>query len=434
MAHEVQRRPRSCGLGCSTTEADFLTVAGGRSMRIGHLAGALAVAASLAVGPRTEAQQVAYGASSWNTEGLGNHRAVLDVAGGTEAAWAHLPWRRRDAEPEKKAVLVHDAAGERVTNVVALDVNREYGDLAFEPASGPGTYYVYYLPHATSGRTYSPTVQYVTPEATADRGWLERHGLAEGEKWRELPQARLVRFEACSDFHRLDPMETIATEDETRALVAANPGQPLLVFPEDRLFPIRMTRDLPLRWIERGPGGPVEAEAGRNEFYAFQLGLYAAAQDANNVVVRFSDLEGEADAIPASASTCLNLSGTDWLGRPMHPQVSVPAGRVQALWCGVQVPRDAAPGTYRGRVVVSADGVPDCVVAVALTVHGAVLADGGVSDLAGMARLKWLNSTIGLDEDVTEPYTPLKVDGRTVRCLGRQVRWDDGGFLARRRK
>ena len=398
-------------------------------MRIAHLAAALWVAAGLAVGPRLGAQQVAYAVGSWKTEGLGNHRAIVEIGERTEAVWAHLPWRRRDAEPEKKAVLVYDAAGERVANAVALEVNREHGDVVFEPMSGPGTYHVYYLPHATSGLTYSPTVQYAPPEATADGAWLERNHLTEGERWRELPQATLVRFEACSEFHRLDPMEIIATEEETRALVARNPGKPLLVFPEDRRLSIRMTDDLPSRWIERGAAGGVEGEAARNEFFAFQLGLCAVGQDANNVAVRFSDLTAENYAIPASAFTCINLSGTDWLGRPMHPRVSVPAEKVQALWCGVHVPRDAGPGTYTGEVVVSADGVPDCTVPVALTVRDAVLEDGGVSDLGGMARLKWLNSTIGLDEEVTAPYTPLEVDGRTVRCLGRRVRWDDAGLL-----
>ena len=177
---------------------------------------------------------MAYGVSPWKTEGVGNHRAVVEVAERTEAVWTHLPWRRRDSDPEKKAVLVHDAAGERVKNAVALEVNREFGDVVFEPMSGPGVYYVYYLPYATSGLTYSPTVQYAPPEATADGAWLERNRLTEDERWRELPQARLVRFEGCSEFHRFDPMEIIATEEETRAIVARNPAKPQLVFPEDR--------------------------------------------------------------------------------------------------------------------------------------------------------------------------------------------------------
>jgi len=392
-----------------------------------HLA---ALAAGLTLTSGLGAQPVAYGIGSWKTEGLGNHRAVVEVAAPAEAVRVHLPWRRRDLDPEKKAVLVCNAAGDRVQNAVAPVVTREYGDLVFEPVSGAGTYHVYYLPHATSGLSYFPTVQYAPPEPTADAAWLERNGLTGGEGWRQTPEATLVRFEACSEFHRFDPMEVIATREETDALLASRPGARLLIFPEDRRLPIRMTDDLPLRWIERGPGGSVEGEAARNEYFAFQLGLLAVGQEARGVRVAFGPLQGPGAAIPADALGCPNLNGTDWLGRPLQPSVSVPAGKVQALWCGVQLPRDAAPGLYRGEVAISAEGVAETRLPIELTVRDEVLEDGGVSDLSSMARLKWLNSTIGLDEDVAEPYTPLEIDGRTVRCLGRQVRWDESGFLA----
>lgn len=62
-------------------------------MRIGYLAGALSVVASLATGSQLGAQQMAYGVSSWKTEGVGNQRAVVEVAGKAEAAWARS--RRR---------------------------------------------------------------------------------------------------------------------------------------------------------------------------------------------------------------------------------------------------------------------------------------------------------------------------------------------------
>ncbi len=56
------------------------------------------------------------------------------------------------------------------------------------------------------------------------------------------------------------------------------------------------------------------------------------------------------------------------------------------------------------------------------------LEDGGVSDLWRQARLKWLDSTLALDDEVTRPFTPLKVQGRTVHCLGREVRFAASGF------
>lgn len=52
-----------------------------------------------------------------------------------------------------------------------------------------------------------------------------------------------------------------------------------------------------------------------------------------------------------------------------------------------------------------------------------------MGDLDRLARLKWLNSTIGLDEEPTAPYNPLEVAGQSVRCLGRQVTWNAAGFL-----
>ena len=50
-----------------------------------------------------------------------------------------LDHRRRDLEPEKKEILVYAAAtGARVRNVVRVEVNREFGDLIFQPEAGAG--------------------------------------------------------------------------------------------------------------------------------------------------------------------------------------------------------------------------------------------------------------------------------------------------------
>ena len=69
-------------------------------------------------------QQVRYGTGSWDAATLGNHRAVLRVAVTTDAVWAHIPWRRRDTEPEKKAIIVTNQSGLRIPNVLRIEVNR----------------------------------------------------------------------------------------------------------------------------------------------------------------------------------------------------------------------------------------------------------------------------------------------------------------------
>ena len=109
------------------------------------LSAVLAVGLAVAMASQA-AETVPYGVGSW-PEKLGNHRAVVRVAGKAAAVWAHIPWRRRDAHPERKAVWVYDAkTNTRVRNVLRANIQRELGDIVFEPASGPGDYYVYFLP------------------------------------------------------------------------------------------------------------------------------------------------------------------------------------------------------------------------------------------------------------------------------------------------
>ena len=92
-------------------------------------------------------EQVPYGVGVWGAGDLGNHRACVYVAEPVGVVWVRIPWRRRDTAPQEKNVVVIEAAtGKRINNVCCAKINREFGDLIFEPAAGPGEYYVYYLP------------------------------------------------------------------------------------------------------------------------------------------------------------------------------------------------------------------------------------------------------------------------------------------------
>lgn len=391
------------------------------------LLAALAVSASAA--------EVKYGLGAWPEPGHGNHRALVRVAEPADAVWAHLDWRRRDREPEKKDIRVFDAAtGKRVTNVVRVSVTREAGDLVFQPATAPGTYEIYYLPYNPGTGNFDDPGTYFLPQDTADPAWAQRHGITPGGlqtgAWRSLPRAELAEIQARGEFHRMDPMEVIATEAETRALLAANPGRSYLLFPEDRRFPIRMIEDLPQRWILSGPGDSFTGEARPGEYYVFQVGVWAARRGIRNLALDLPDLTAEGgNVIPSREMTCFNLSGSDWLGRPFLKTFEVGPGQVRALWVGVQVPKDAA-GSYAGTLTVRPEGAEASSVGVRIKVAGAVLDNGGVDDLWRMSRLKWLNSTLGLDDQVIPPYTPLKVRGSTVACLQREVRFDQLGLPA----
>ena len=165
-------------------------------------------------------------------------------------------------------------------NVLRVESHRAFGSLVFEPRTAPGEYYVYYLPFKTEGPWYFPTTKYLPPSHTADAAWAAKakpivERIRQGQA-AAIPAAKVVEFQAINDFHRFDPMEVIATADETQRLLAAHRDRPYLLFPEDRKYPIRMTDDLPLRWIKAGPSAAFTGDPCRGEFYVFQIGLYAS--------------------------------------------------------------------------------------------------------------------------------------------------------------
>ena len=362
---------------------------------------------------------------AWEPAALGNHRAVLSVAAPASAVRARILWRRHDANPAAKDVVIIAAAtGETVTNVLRLRFDEALGDLVF-PAPVAGTYYAYYLPSVSRGKNY-PTSSYQKPARQADVTWLAACGLDTPEHVAAtlpgLPAAQVVALEAVDDFNRFDPMELSATAEEQAQLVTAHSGEAFLLFPEDRMNPIRMPGSLPSQWIASGPRAQFAGQAAPGEFYSFQLGLFALT-NLTGVKVAFEDLRS-ADGgrvIPASALRCINTGGTNWCGEAFTKSVAVNAGRVQALWCGVPVPDELTAGTFTGQVTVSADGYPPKPVLLTLTVSGPPLADHGDSQPAKQSRLRWLDSTLAQDEDVTKPFIPLTRTGDTVHILGRDV-------------
>jgi glycosyl hydrolase family 123 len=376
--------------------------------------------------------QVKYGVDHW-AESLGLHRAVVNVTGQADAIGVHIPWRRRDLEPEKKRIVVVDAStGEQLKNVLPVHIQREYGDLVFQPATVPGDYCIYYMPFEVQEGYGGYYGDYLPPESTAEAAWLDRHGLTEErlpqKPWKELPQAELLEIQARTEFDRFDPMEVVATKAEVEELLASHPG-PFLLFPEDRRYPIRMPDELPLRWIKQGPSHQFEGVAQRNEYYAFQIGLFAARQPLEELAVECGELRSSTGGtISGDRLTCFNLGGSDWLGQPMKKSLSVAQGQVQPLWFGLDIARDVKPGQYEGALRIGAKNAPHQQVDLVLTISSEVVEDRGDSEPWRHGRLRWLNSTIGIDNEVTDPYTALEVDGRTVRCLGRSVRFAETGL------
>jgi hypothetical protein len=358
----------------------------------------------------------------WTEDSLGNHRVVLTFNGTGKAAKVIIPWRRRDTEPENKRIIIQDAqTKQKITNVKVGTINRETGELVFEPTSGKGTYFVYYMPYKNEGRSNYPKGTYLKPENTASVAWL--NGLSSN-----IPLASVKEFQSIDAFNSFYPMEVIATKNETDALISKHKSEQFLIFPEDRLNSIRMTKDLPRRWIERGPQSRYAATALRGENFSFQLGIYAL-QNIDDVKIKFSDLKtASGKAIPASAIFCINTGGTAYDGSPLSKTVAVTKGDIQALWCGIDVPANATPAIYNGKATISINGKPAKEIQLAITVGKTLAKNGGVDEPWKMTRLGWLNSTMAQNNTVIAPYTPLTVKDNTVDLLGRKVEVNIDGF------
>jgi len=376
---------------------------------------------------------VPYGTGSWDADVFGNHRAVVRVAARADAVFAHIPWRRPDARPEDRhLVVVEGKSGGRIVNVERIRITREFGDLVFEAPSA-GDYYVYYLPNTGTGRSNYPTVTYPAPQATADTVWLKKHGLdaRSDASWTPggLPAAAIVEFQSIDPLHSFFPMQVAATRPEVAAFESQQPGAPFFVFAEDRTRPIKMASDLPLRWVRRSAGVPFTGDAMRGEFYPFQLGVYAARQDLADVTVVFSGLNRKGGgALGPSAFTCFNLGGVDSAAQPFARALAVPEGQVQPVWCGVQVPERAQPGEYQGSATVVARGTAPVTVPLTIRVAPTIIPAHGDDEPWRLSRLRWLNSTLAVDDELVQPFTPVTVSGRTVGVLGRTVTLNALGF------
>ena len=371
-----------------------------------------------------------YGVGTWNADSLGNHRVVVAVDKPADAVLATIDWRRRDLNPEAKNLIVVDAAtGERITNVCRFTIDRERGEVAFQPQTVPGEYYIYYLKNVMSGSPYYPTVNYPAFENTASADWVKKNKLS-GKKAPALPAAKVVQFQAINELNSFYPMEVIATSNETARLLKERPGEKYILFTEDRKFPIRMTTDIPYKWIADNRHDFFYGQADKGEYYVFQLGVWAARSNVENLHVDFSALTNKAtgEQIPASSFTCFNTEGTDVTGTVFEKNCSVDKGKVQALWVGTQLPEHLSAGTYQGTVTVSAANAESKAVQVSLNVSENVIANHGDNEPWRHSRLRWLNSQIGFDDEVIAPYTPLVMKDKTISCLGREVKLSDLGL------
>jgi hypothetical protein len=203
-----------------------------------------------------------------------------------------------------------------------------------------------------------------------------------------------------------------------------------IVFPEYREKPIKWydtLSDEKIKNLHHQEAFIMDAQPG--EYYIYQLGVKALKLNLADVQIAFSDLKGEnGRSIKAAKMTCFNKGGVDFKGLPFQKRINIPVNRIQALWISIDL-TGVKKGKYTGSVAVITHGEKRAV-PLLLNVAGAAVPDHGFNEGARLARLNWLNSTVGISEEITNGYIPVKTEGNKVNILGRTLTIADNGLPA----
>ncbi len=225
-------------------------------------------------------------------------------------------------------------------------------------------------------------------------------------------------------------MRRVASPDAVKRLLQEHPEAGYFCFTEDRAHDIRMTDAVPQRWVERPAHERTKFKSDclPGEFYTWQVGLFAPYKTISDVSVSFADWKNEkGQKIPAAAFRCFNLGGVDTDGQSFRKTVNISKGSVQALWIGLDVPVSAS-GVYKGNVTVKAVGAKPVEIACELAVQGSPVSNHGDDEGWRKTRLRWLDSSIGNDDEPTAPYIPVKLQKQTVSWLGGEMELSKEGL------
>ncbi|WP_418123182.1 glycoside hydrolase domain-containing protein [Chryseobacterium sp. PTM-20240506] len=354
----------------------------------------------------------------WNADELGNQRAVLWWNASSKQAKAVIPWRNINVKADQKMIIIDSLTQKQYEPDAYLNMNEEEGSFVFNPVSGKGIYYVYFLPYKLDERTNYPKATY-----------LKRTNTATAKDVGAVPLASVIRIESVDKFNSNDPMEVIATKKEIAEYMKKHEGQSYFVFPETRENPVKMNI-IPQRWVDdKKDSSVLHGNTERGLFYAFQIGVLPVKINLEKVKITASSLKSTSGAtIDSRYFNCINTNGTDYKGEKLELNANVKKDDLQAFWCGFDIPENTSPGIYEGTITIRPENAAVQTVKIVLNISGEKPVNKGFDEPWKMTRLPWLNSTLAQANTVIKPYTPLQLKGQEISLLGRKVQLDASGF------
>ena len=244
--------------------------------------------------------------------------------------------------------------------------------------------------------------------------------LSAATEFRENARARFARFGTRLQSVRSElaaPNPTLAGLNEINAELAALPGQleretSVLRFqtavrnaglPSTNLLvglATSMEKILPRGTVfDLQPANKIQISLARNEKESFQLVVLPAQSPLHKVTVSAGDLQGSGGMIFQRTNLQCAVVGyvetkkqapygaahVGWWPDPILDflgPVEIATGDLQAFWIRVRAPKGQAPGVYRGRLTVSAEGVAPLPLNLTVRVYSFALPDHSPLPLA----------------------------------------------------
>jgi len=225
-------------------------------------------------------------------------------------------------------------------------------------------------------------------------------------------------------------MSVMAKPANVDAYLKKFPAKKYFTFPENRKNSIRLLDGLPEKWLSYSAkqSETFSDQASPGEYFVFQVGVYASKEPLKNIKVKFTPLNGTGGT-QLKDVTCFNSGGISFKGDEFKKDLNLGAKKVLPLWFGVQIP-ESAKGAFKGTIEIKPEGLPATLIAVNLNVSGEVVENRGYNDQNSLSRLAWLNSKIGLDDDITTGYQQVVRNQKTISILGRTIKLAETGLPA----
>ena len=314
------------------------------------------------------------------------------------------------------------------------------GIVSFDPVAAAGNeaqlYYIYPVPYVQYGGDAATRYQmYNTSDTDTSSTPNYEDARCDDQATVDLSHD-VIAMETRDGFHSFSSMEAYGSSSEVAALLASFAPQTansptLIPFMEASSNAVHaFDTSVPADWaLNGGPKEKLNIEGAPNEFVSFQVGLVNAGEnDATVVDVAFSD--------EIAAWNCFAMGGKDVAGEDFLKNYTLRGKHVGSLWMGVQLPKDALEGDeVASTISISVGGFADpMVVDVVVNIVGDAVDDEGDSDIfKSFSRLRWLDSTIGIDESVSAPFTPVGVakhgeDSLEISLLLKKLIINERGF------